>query len=50
MISREFLVLGVVFLVMFTMFKVENEKTISKCRKDVVIQSTERPSLFEIYE
>ena len=50
MINKELLVLGVVFLGMFTMFKIENEKIISKCRHDVVIQSSERPSLYEIYD
>lgn len=47
MINKELLVLGVVFL---GMFKIENEKIISKCRHDVVIQSSERPSLYEIYD
>lgn len=50
MISKDFVVLMAVCFVMFTVFKVESDEAISRCKNEVVIKSTERPPLYEIYD
>ena len=48
---KDFVIVGIIFLAMFTVFKIENEKINSECGNEVTIKkSIERPFIFETYE
>lgn len=47
---KDILLIGIIFLAMFTIFKIENERPHSECKKRVTVKSMERPYLFETYE
>jgi hypothetical protein len=50
--SKEFVVIGIIFLAMFTIFKIENDKLLSKSKNGAPVRvlTADRPSIFEMYE
>lgn len=48
---KDFVIVGIIFLAMFTIFKVENDKVNSECENKVTIKKfIERPFIFEAYD
>lgn len=51
MSRTDFVIVGIIFLAMFTIFKVENEKNNPECKNKMKIgKSIERPLIFKAYE
>lgn len=48
--KKDILVVGIIFLAMFTIFKIENQRPEVGCKKQITVKSTEKPYLYEIYE
>lgn len=48
---KYFVIVAIIFLMMFTIFKIENEKNNPECGNKMKIgKSIERPFVFETYE
>jgi hypothetical protein len=48
--KKDILLVGIIFLAMFTIFTIENERPELGCKKRVTVKSMERPYLYESYE